>query len=128
MSSTFEKELTDRAVAEAKLAAMVMEDAALRERLLSDPRATLAEVAGIQIDESVNIVLHEESADHYHLVVPPTLPDELSEDQLDAVAGGFAFKGAIVTGVVVGAKLGAKGGAMAAGGLAVTETYGAVKK
>lgn len=95
MASKFEQELTERAVAEAKISAMVMDDPALREKLLADPRAALVELAGIEIDESVKVVVHEESADTFHLVIPPALPDELSEDQLEAVAGGAAFGGVI---------------------------------
>lgn len=114
MASKFEQELTERAVAEAKISAMVMDDPALREKLLADPRAALAELAGIEIDASVKVVVHEESADTFHLVIPPALPDELSEDQLEAVAGGAAFG---VTAKAVGtvAAKGAIGGGASAG-------------
>ena len=88
MSNTFEKELTERAIAQAKLAAMVMDDPALRARLLADPRAVLREIAGVEIPDTITVAVHEESADAFHLVIPPALPDELSEDQLDSVAGG----------------------------------------
>ena len=116
MASKFEQELTERAVAEAKISAMVMDDPALREKLLADPRAALAELAGIEIDASVKVVVHEESADTFHLVIPPALPDELSEDQLEAVAGGAAFG---VTAKAIGTA--AAGGAISGGASAGTQ-------
>lgn len=94
MTARFEQELTERAVAEAKIAAMVMDDPSLREKLLADPRTALREMAGIEIDASINVVVHEEAADTFHLVIPPALPDDLTEEQLEAVAGGAAFGGA----------------------------------
>lgn len=97
MSNAFEKELTERAIAQAKLAAMVMDDPALRARLLADPRAVLREIAGVEIPDTITVAVHEESADAFHLVIPPALADELSEDQLDSVAGGFRGPGIVST-------------------------------
>lgn len=91
MAGKFEQGLTERAVAEAKIVAMVMEDPALREKLLADPHAALREMADVEIDASINVVVHEETANTLHLVLPPALPDDLTKEQLDEIAGGSFY-------------------------------------
>lgn len=110
MTSKFEKELTERAVAEAKISANVMDDPALRAKLLSNPHETLADMTGLDIDPSVKIVIHEETADTFHLVIPPALPEDLTEEQLEAVAGGAVFGGAVKVAVSAAVGVGADRG------------------
>lgn len=110
----FEAELQGRAAAEAKIAAKAMEDEAFRAKLLSDPKSAIAESTGLEFPAEVNIVVHEETDDTLHLVIPPAIPDELTDDQLEAVAGGAVFIGGKAVGKAVG--LGIAGGA--ASGLA----------
>lgn len=65
-------------------------DAAFRARLLAAPRATLA-AAGLPPPAGKTLVVHENTADTVHLVLPPLLATdrELDEDELDlAVAAG----------------------------------------
>ena len=59
---------------------MVMDDPALRARLLADPRAVPREIAGVEIPDTMTIAVHEESAHTFHLMIPPALVDKLSED------------------------------------------------
>ena len=88
MTGKFEQGLTERAIAEAKIVAMVMEDPALREKLLADPHAALREMADVEIDASINVVVHEETENTLHLVLPPALPADLTKEQLEEIAGG----------------------------------------
>ena len=59
-------------------------DADFRARLLSDPKAALAQELSVTIPDSLTVEVHEESAGTAHLVLP-----NLGEGDLRAVAGGF---------------------------------------
>ena len=65
-------------------------DRAFRQRLLDDPSAAVAEVTGQAVPEGLSIRFVENTADAT-LVLPDFVdPDaELSEDDLEAVAGGI---------------------------------------
>lgn len=73
-------------------------DAALRERLLNNPHATIEEEIGVEPDQSVRFVepTHTAEAEGPDGETPRTivLPDvesrALSEDELEAVSGGTA--------------------------------------
>jgi nitrile hydratase alpha subunit len=66
-------------------------DETYKQRLLSDPKAVLAE-AGLPIPPNVTVQVHEATATHAHVVLPPPPPgrngERLSESELDQVAGG----------------------------------------
>ena len=70
-----------------QLVARAWSDAAFKQRLLADPAAALAE-QGIPVPPGVEVRVHENSAVLFHLTLPPKPTDELSDEQLDAVAGG----------------------------------------
>ncbi len=66
-------------------------DRAYRTRLLTDPNRAIAEVIGRPVPASLTIRFIEKDPDVDILVVLPDLLDEvaeLSEEDLDAVAGG----------------------------------------
>jgi hypothetical protein len=70
-----------------QLAARAWSDPAFKARLLAEPAAALAE-QGIAMPPGVELRVHENDAAVVHLTLPPAPGEELSDEQLDAVAGG----------------------------------------
>jgi hypothetical protein len=70
-----------------QLVARAWGDAAFKARLLADPGPALAE-QGIQLPPGVEVRVHENTPAVVHLTLPPRPSEELSDEQLDAVAGG----------------------------------------
>ncbi len=66
------------------------EDEAFRLALLSDPKAALEKELGVVIPEDIKIEVHVESMKSLHLIIPPANTDELTDDDLESVAGGAA--------------------------------------
>ena len=64
-------------------------DAEFRAKLLSDPKAAIAQEFGVTIPTSMSITVHEENNATAHLVLPPG--SKLNESDLRAVAGGGEF-------------------------------------
>ncbi len=64
-------------------------DPAYKAKLLSDPHAALAE-AGVTVSAGTKVKVVEDTADTKHLVLPlaPANAAELSDDELEKVAGG----------------------------------------
>ncbi len=60
-----------------------------RQKLLENPKEAVSEFAGKPVRESFNVVFIENKADAtFVLPDPVTVGDELSEDELEEVAGG----------------------------------------
>ena len=83
-------------------------DSAFRSLLLSDSRAALSQYFGREIPETVNIVFVENQADATVVLPDPVDPNaELSEAELEAVAGGvapaLAYAGYIALGFCIAA-------------------------
>jgi Nitrile hydratase, alpha chain len=71
-----------------KVVAQAWSDPDYKSRLMSDPKAVLAE-AGVTLDEDADIEVIEDTAAVRHIVIPaPPAEGELSEDALEQVAGG----------------------------------------
>jgi hypothetical protein len=81
-----------RAEMEQRLIQRSLEDEDFRQRLLDDPKGTIEQELEIQLPESVEVRALEESAETIYLVLPNASPvgqgGELSDQELDAVAGG----------------------------------------
>lgn len=75
---------------EAKLVAHAWQDEAFKQELISNPRAVLEREIGQEVPESTDIRVLEETGNTLYLVIPkkPSI-DELSEEQLEAIAGGW---------------------------------------
>ena len=68
-----------------------LKDPEFRQQLLTSPKSAIEAAMGVNIPENLEIQVMEESANHLILTVPPALPEtanDLSEEQLQAVAGG----------------------------------------
>ncbi|WP_375515786.1 NHLP leader peptide family RiPP precursor [uncultured Nostoc sp.] len=72
-----------------KLIARAWQDASFKQKLISNPRAAF-EKEGIALPESIEVRVVEESPSTLYLVLPvqPSETAELSEAELESVAGG----------------------------------------
>ena len=77
----------NRSEIEQKLIEKSEQDPAFRRRLLAQPRETLEKEFGIAVPASVNLQVIEETANSLMLVLPAAA-GELSDLELEAVAGG----------------------------------------
>ncbi len=70
--------------------ARAAEDAEFRARCLSDIHAAVREVSGNELPKDIKVNVVDGHGYHYTLVLPSmqSAGDELSEAELDAVAGG----------------------------------------
>ena len=71
-----------------QLIAKCWEDEALKARLIANPAAVLQEF-GLEAPAGVELKVVENSVQVQYLVLPPKPSDELTDEQLDGVAGGF---------------------------------------
>ena len=63
-----------------------VEDETFRARLLADPKAAVQDELGIEAPEDFTLMVHEETANTSHLVLPPSA--KLDEVALAQAAGG----------------------------------------
>jgi hypothetical protein len=76
---------------EAKIVALAWKDDEFRAKFLADPKAQFEEKLGTKLPGSLVMTAHAENQNHLHFVIPakPTADlDELSDDDLEKVAGG----------------------------------------
>lgn len=82
----------------AQLITRASQDAALKQELLNSPKTVIQREVGISLPEGSDVKVVEETDNNAYIVLPvlPVLPvdsdnEELSEEQLEAVAGGFVW-------------------------------------
>jgi hypothetical protein len=92
-------------------------DSAFRKKLVADPRGTVYDAVGLEIPKGLEVKVFENTPDTLHLAIAakPDASAELSEAELEQVAGGklsqtqaavatcSAIGGAVVVGCVFGA-------------------------
>lgn len=64
------------------------EDEAFRLGLLSDPKGTLEKALNVKFPDTTKFEVHVETADTLHMIVPAKNAQELTDAQLEQVAGG----------------------------------------
>jgi len=76
---------------EEKIVARAWKDDEFRRKFLADPKGQFEEHLGVKLPESLKITAHAESENSLHFVIPQTPAqklDELSDEELEKVAGG----------------------------------------
>jgi len=86
------KELEQRVIQKSQ------EDSAFRASLLADPKAAIEQELGTSLPAGVQVSVVEESSNAFYLVIPQASQGgaggELSDQDLEAVAGGWGTGGA----------------------------------
>jgi hypothetical protein len=87
---------------EAKVIAQAWQDEEFKQELLSHPRATIIREWGLKdLPDNIDIKVIEENSNTLYMVLPmkpvTTNGEELSEEQLEAIAGGFCWDKVVQT-------------------------------
>jgi nitrile hydratase alpha subunit len=83
-------ELKDWQALNRQVIARALKDPAYRQALLADPRATLGQAFGQELPPNIRVKVVEQEPDTIYLLLPHGLASaELSEEELDSVAGGL---------------------------------------
>ena len=89
---------------QAYISARCWKDPAFKRQLIADPRGVLERECGIKLPEGVKCQVLEESANATYVILPMApddiTPDQLSDAELEAVAGGAASKTDVRSGCV----------------------------
>jgi hypothetical protein len=87
---------------EAAIVGRTWKDASFKHEFLADPKGTVEKYSGQAMPASFKIVVHEEDPNtmHISLPLPPANVGELSEDDLEKVAGGTDIIGAAIIGAI----------------------------
>ena len=77
---------------EQQLLSRVLGDPELRAELLENPKATLESIYGVSFPEGTDVRVIEEQIGSHYVVLPANMGEageELSDEQLETVAGGW---------------------------------------
>ena len=99
---TEEKASKTREMVEGELAVKAWKDEAFMKALKANPKAAIAKEYGMQIPDNIEVEVIEETPNKLYLRLPPNPGSvELSDEQLEAVAGGEC----LVTGTLITAPI-----------------------
>ena len=78
----------------ADLFAACWKDEALKARFMADPKAVMKE-HGLDVPDGIDVKVVENADDCVHITLPapPARPMDLSDDDLQGAAGGYASQG-----------------------------------
>ena len=79
--------MTEQKNALARLFAACWKDEALKARFMSDPKAVLKE-HGLDVPDGIDVKVVENADDCVHITLPKRPSDDLSDEDLEAAAGG----------------------------------------
>jgi hypothetical protein len=94
LMSNYQESASSYHLAQAKIITAVWKDESLREELRRHPKETLEKIFGHKLEPGMNVRMVECADNEVCFMMPPTAEatsKELSEEQLDAVAGGVDF-------------------------------------
>lgn len=96
---------------EAKIVKHCWEDESFRQEFMSDPAGTFVKYLQVPAASLPKIVVHEETPGSWHIVLPakPVNTSELSEEELEKVAGGVTPTIIVLTASAVSASLAGSG-------------------
>ena len=105
---------------EAKIVALAWQDDAFRHKFVADPKGQFEQRLGVKLPPLLKMTAHEENENSLHFVIPmkpKTNMGELSDEDLEKVAGGtdVSIALAVVTGIGAAGGLAAIGAAADAG-------------
>ncbi len=111
---------------EKELVLKAWEDEEFKQRLVSDPKAAITEMFGVEVPDVIDIKVVEEDMKTLYVRLPmkPVSEDELTDEQLEAIAGGACIPvGFVALGVLFGAAIVTSAGLGAAGAVAVERIW-----
>lgn len=87
-----EVEVITRQDIEARIITKAWKNETYKQELIANPKEVVGEAFGVKFDQEVNITVLEETPNSLHFVLPMSpmqIATELSEDELEEIAGGL---------------------------------------
>jgi hypothetical protein len=83
----------------------IWKDPAFKKEFLADPKGSIEKYSGQKFPAEVKIVVHEEDGKTMHLSIPPAPANlnELSDEDLERVAGGTDAITTVIVGIITAA-------------------------